>query len=393
MRCKLLAVLILTGAAWAQPIPAPAVIKGTPPGSIGGACTSSQPGYLQSNGLWVSCVSSVWTQMAGGVGPAGATGAAGPGYKATSTTSLVTAGSGSKSFTTQSGLAYTVGARMRATSAGTGEYMEGLVTSYSGTTLVATMDTNSGTGTHTDWNINVSGNVGATGATGPTGATGATGPAGANGTGNNTFCADTTVSTTTYVCASPTPTVTTLTGLIVSFKPQTTNTGTSTLNVAGLGAKTLKASDGSTDISSGQLVGGTTYSFSYDGTNLVQTSSAGSGGTPGGSNGQLQYNNSGAFGGTTAIPNGDTATTQSVGDNTTKVANSQSININLASIATYNPAADGTTDDSAAFTTACTANPGASRSLQVSSTPSARTLRLLARSTSRSARRAGGYSS
>jgi hypothetical protein len=115
------------------------------------------------------------------VGATGPTGAAGPGYLATSTTSLATAGSASKSFTTQSGLAYSVGARIRATSVGTGEYMEGLVTSYSGTTLVATMDTNSGTGTHADWNINLAGNVGATGAQGPTGPTGPVGGGGGGG--------------------------------------------------------------------------------------------------------------------------------------------------------------------------------------------------------------------
>jgi hypothetical protein len=92
-----------------------------------------------------------------------ASGSVGPGYAATSTTSLATAGSGSKSFTTQSGLAYTAGARIRATSSGTAEYMEGVVTSYSGTTLVATMDRNSGTSTHADWNLNLAGDVGASG--------------------------------------------------------------------------------------------------------------------------------------------------------------------------------------------------------------------------------------
>lgn len=118
----------------------------------------------------------------GATGSAGSTGATGPGYLATSTTSLVTAGTGSKSFTTQSGLAYSVGARIRATSAGTGDWMEGVVTSYTGTTLVATMDSNSGTGTHTDWNINLAGQ------TGQTGATGATGSAGSNGTnGSNAY--------------------------------------------------------------------------------------------------------------------------------------------------------------------------------------------------------------
>jgi hypothetical protein len=103
------------------------------------------------------------------VGAAGSSGTNGAGYLATSTTSLATAGSGSKVFTTQSGLAYTAGARVRATSAGTAEWMEGVVASYSGTTLTVTMDLNSGTGTHADWNINLAGQRGATGATGAAG--------------------------------------------------------------------------------------------------------------------------------------------------------------------------------------------------------------------------------
>ena len=101
--------------------------------------------------------------VAGNVGATGAAGAAGPGYLATSTTS-VTVGTGSQTFTTQAGLAYSTGARARATSTGTGAYVEGLVTSYSGTTLVINADATSGSGAHTDWDINVAGNVGSHGA-------------------------------------------------------------------------------------------------------------------------------------------------------------------------------------------------------------------------------------
>lgn len=118
------------------------------------------------------------------------------------------------------------------------------------------------------------GATGATGATGPSGPSGPSGPTGATGSagsGNNTYCADATGSTTTYTCPTPSPTVSTLTGLIVTFVPQVTNTGTSTLNVSALGAKTLKASDCSTNLASGSLVGGTAYLFSYNGTNLCQS--------------------------------------------------------------------------------------------------------------------------
>lgn len=107
-------------------------------------------------------------------------GPVGPGYAATSSTSLST-GTGSKTFVTQSGLAYTAGARVRATSTGSGDYMEGLVTSYSGTSLAVNMTRNVGTGTHADWTLNLTGDVGATGATGSAGATGSTGATGAAG--------------------------------------------------------------------------------------------------------------------------------------------------------------------------------------------------------------------
>lgn len=105
---------------------------------------------------------------------------------------------------------------------------------------------------------------------GPTGPAGPTGPTGPAGAGNSTICMDATGSTTTYTCPTPTPAVTTLSGLSISFIPQTTNTGTSTVNVNALGAKTLKLADGSTNIPSNALVGGQTYSFFYDGTNFRQ---------------------------------------------------------------------------------------------------------------------------
>ena len=100
-------------------------------------------------------------------------------YAATSTTSLAI-GTGSKVFTTQAGKPYLVGTRLRASSgADPADYMEGVVTAYSGTSLTINVDNTGGTGTDADWNINLAGDVGDTGATGATGDTGATGPAGA----------------------------------------------------------------------------------------------------------------------------------------------------------------------------------------------------------------------
>lgn len=101
-----------------------------------------------------------WTiYIAGGVG------ASGPGYMATSVSSVAIASSGSKTFTTQSGLAYTAGARVRVSDAAdpTTNWMEGVVTSYSGTSLVFTADLSAGSGTIASWNINLAGQRGAPG--------------------------------------------------------------------------------------------------------------------------------------------------------------------------------------------------------------------------------------
>lgn len=92
------------------------------------------------------------------------TGGAGPGYLATSATSLTIASSGSIAGTTQLNLAYTAGARVRFTSTGSGAWMEGVVTSYDAAGLLTfTADKSSGSGTHTDWDINLAGQPGVAG--------------------------------------------------------------------------------------------------------------------------------------------------------------------------------------------------------------------------------------
>jgi hypothetical protein len=99
-------------------------------------------------------------------GPVGAQGVAGPSYAATSVTSNAIASSGSKTFATQAGLAYLAGARVRASDASlpTTNWMEGVVTSYSGTSLIFTADKSLGSGTLTNWTINIAGEPGANGA-------------------------------------------------------------------------------------------------------------------------------------------------------------------------------------------------------------------------------------
>jgi hypothetical protein len=104
----------------------------------------------------------VWALFAakGDQGPQGAPGANGTngaGYAATSTASL-TIGTGPQMFTTPAGLAYSVGARARASNGA--NYMEGLVTTYSGTSLTINVTRTGGAGTFASWNINLAGDPG-----------------------------------------------------------------------------------------------------------------------------------------------------------------------------------------------------------------------------------------
>ncbi len=134
-------------------------------GSVGAAGPQGQQGIVGPQGL---------QGAQGTTGPAGATGAAGPlgpqgvaganglngsSYGGTSTTSL-TIGTGAKTFTTQAGLAYTAGQRVRAAASAT-QYMEGDVTSYGGTSLVLNVTTTSGAGTLASWGFGIAGTPGA----------------------------------------------------------------------------------------------------------------------------------------------------------------------------------------------------------------------------------------
>lgn len=82
---------------------------------------------------------------------------------ATSPTSLPTTGTGNKTWVIQSGRGFAMGQRLRAASDDGTKINEGVVTSYSGTSLVINVDYVSGTGTHADWNISVIGDRGASG--------------------------------------------------------------------------------------------------------------------------------------------------------------------------------------------------------------------------------------
>ena len=82
---------------------------------------------------------------------------------ATSTTSLATTGSGNKTWVIQSGRGFALGQRLRVASDDGTKINEGVVTSYSDTSLIINVDYVSGSGTHADWNISVAGDRGASG--------------------------------------------------------------------------------------------------------------------------------------------------------------------------------------------------------------------------------------
>lgn len=82
-------------------------------------------------------------------------------------TTTVTIATGSKTFTVSSGKQFASGQFISIVSnASTANYMHGNVTSYTGTTLVTNITDTGGSGSHSDWNISVSGSQGATGAPG-----------------------------------------------------------------------------------------------------------------------------------------------------------------------------------------------------------------------------------
>lgn len=83
--------------------------------------------------------------------------AAGISFTSTSTTSL-TVGTGSKTWTVQAGESYAAGMPIAAVKNGDPNvYMVGICTSYSGTSLVVAVSQKEGSGTVADWNISVGG--------------------------------------------------------------------------------------------------------------------------------------------------------------------------------------------------------------------------------------------
>ncbi|MBX9684732.1 MAG: hypothetical protein K2X41_13185, partial [Hyphomicrobium sp.] len=111
--------------------------------------------YFKAAGVWGTAIPLT-----------GPTGSVGPGYAGTST-STSGIGLGTNSFAIQAGLAYVVGSRVRfSVTASPTNFMEGIVTSYVGTTMIFNSDLSNGSGSFSAWTVSIAGARGATGATG-----------------------------------------------------------------------------------------------------------------------------------------------------------------------------------------------------------------------------------
>ena len=128
------------------------------------------------------------TGPTGSTGVTGPTGATGLGYYGLTSTTSIAIGTGSKVFTTNlasTATSFAVGTRVRVAYTTTPtNFMEGVITAFSSTSLTVNVDYIGGSGTYAVWNIVNAGVVGTTGVTGATGA-GTTGATGAAGLGFN----------------------------------------------------------------------------------------------------------------------------------------------------------------------------------------------------------------
>ena len=106
------------------------------------------------------------TGPTGATGNTGSQGATGLGYSGLYSTTSLTIGYGSRTLTTNLAAgqsAFFAGQRVRLSNSST-NWMEGEVTSYSGTTMVVSVDTAGGSSVYTYWNISIAGEPGITGA-------------------------------------------------------------------------------------------------------------------------------------------------------------------------------------------------------------------------------------
>lgn len=252
---------------------APVTITSLNPVTVsGGIVTVVTPNFSSTANVY--CVAS----SNSGAGPTGSTGPTGPAGATGSAGAAGAAGASGPTGPTGpqgnnvacSGNPYTVSAGPTYTCTHSlNNIAHDLVCYVTSTGLASAVTPTFGPNTDT---FTVSGNatINCSAMSGGSGLTGPTGPSGAAGTGG-IDCKDATGSTTVYTCPTPTPVPGSYaTGALVTFVPQATNTTTGpTLNVAGLGAKNIKAS-ASTALAVGALIAGTPYMLEYDGTQFVQ---------------------------------------------------------------------------------------------------------------------------
>src|ERR1039458_1072954 len=139
-----------------------------------------------------------------------------------------------------------------------------------------------------------------------------------------------------YAIALAPPLTSYVAGLRVAILIAHSNTTASTLNVSGLGAIAIKkmVSGSLVAVATGDLPAGAVVYFTYDGTYFQ--AQLGGGGTPGGSDTQVQRNNAGAFGGISGATSDGTSlfvTTQAPLDGSTKAASTAYADAILALIA------------------------------------------------------------
>ncbi|MBN9078507.1 MAG: hypothetical protein BGN87_00090 [Rhizobiales bacterium 65-79] len=161
------------------------------PANVGGWVVADTT--TANNGIYVKSGASgsgSWTRKANlPQGTNGEDGAPGSSDVVGTSASSVAIGTGSKSFTVvEADRGWGVGARLRASSVSApSNWMEGVITAYSGNALTVLVDLVGGSGTKNDWIFNLAGVQGAKGDkgdqgdTGPQGSAGGTGAAGSDG--------------------------------------------------------------------------------------------------------------------------------------------------------------------------------------------------------------------
>lgn len=132
--------------------------------------------------------------------------------------------------------------------------------------------------------------------------------------GSHLYCADAGAND-AYTCSISPPLTAYTDGMVVVFKPNTSNTGAASININSLGAKTIVTAANAT-LADNDLTAGRRYLLFYDGTSfrMAQDLNSGGGGTPGGSDTQVQRNNAGAFGGVSGVTSDGTNMTAGSGN-------------------------------------------------------------------------------